>query len=260
MTPESYDRFTTSLRDALARDERVVGLVALGSMAARDYVPDRWSDHDFFVVVRSGEQETFRRDLSWLPGAGGVVLSFRETAHGMKVLYRDGRLLEFAVFDHGELALARVNRARVLLDRGGVAEAVAAVRSATGRWVATAAESDELLFGQFLTNLLVGCGRYARGERLSGGQFVKGHAARHLTVLLARHVPAAGASLLDDLDPLRRFERVYPEIGAEIGRLLDEPAPECARGLLALAARELDGRLRSYPSEAVAAVARAIAV
>jgi hypothetical protein len=26
----------------------VLGLVAVGSMAARDYEPDEWSDHDFF--------------------------------------------------------------------------------------------------------------------------------------------------------------------------------------------------------------------
>jgi len=41
----------------------------------------------------------------------------RETAHGLKVLYDDGHLLEFAVFDEAELPLARVNDYRVLLDR-----------------------------------------------------------------------------------------------------------------------------------------------
>ena len=40
MTPELYARFTEELQRRLEADPRVVGLVALGSMAARDYLPD----------------------------------------------------------------------------------------------------------------------------------------------------------------------------------------------------------------------------
>ncbi|MCI0417100.1 hypothetical protein L0222_30385 [bacterium] len=45
------------MKQQLTAEESVLGLVALGSMAAQDYVPDQWSDHDFFVIVRSGHQE-----------------------------------------------------------------------------------------------------------------------------------------------------------------------------------------------------------
>ena len=42
MTSEAYAEFTDRLRERLAGDERVVGLVALGSMAAVDYEPDEY--------------------------------------------------------------------------------------------------------------------------------------------------------------------------------------------------------------------------
>src|SRR4051812_48367660 len=93
-------------------------------MADRDYAPDDWSDHGFFVISSAGEQERLRGDLSWLPRHDGVALAFRETEHGLNVIYDDGHLLEFAVFDLDELGLAGINRYRVLLDRGGVEERV----------------------------------------------------------------------------------------------------------------------------------------
>src|SRR5207237_5609069 len=118
MDRTAYDRFSERLHQRLAADERVLGLVALGSMSGEP-APDEWSDHDFFVITRAGEQERMRTDLSWLADAGQIVLSYRETAHGVKVLYRNAHLLEFAVFDLEELSLARVNRYRTLLDRSG---------------------------------------------------------------------------------------------------------------------------------------------
>jgi Streptomycin adenylyltransferase len=257
MDAEGYERFTERLREGLAADERVLGLVALGSMARQDTQPDRWSDHDFFVIVRSGDQETFRQNLSWLPDAGDLVLSYRETAHGLKALYRDGHLLEFAVFDREELHLAKVNRYRVLLDRGGIAEAMSRVREESTKWVSNAGLGDFERFGQFLANLLVGAGRHARGEHLSGRQFL-GYALQNLVVLLAKHVPRETGHPLDDLDPLRRFERVWPALGSELEAALQAPVPVGARGLLEVARRELGGRLAGYPGEAVETVCRCV--
>lgn len=253
MDSAEYQRLTDRLREGLAADDRVLGLVALGSMARQDTRPDRWSDHDFFVIVRSGEQEAFRQNLSWLPDSADLVLSYRETAHGLKALYRDGHLLEFAVFDPEELHLAKVNRYRVLLDRGGIADAMSRIREESAKWVATSGMGDFERFGQFLANLLVGAGRYARGERLSGRQFL-GYALQNLVVLLAKHVPKEKDHPLDDLDPLRRFERVWPALGRELEAALRLPVPQGALGLLEIARRELGGRLAGYPAEAVVVV------
>jgi hypothetical protein len=227
----------------------VLGLVALGAPA------DAWSDHDFFAVVRPGAQERFRSDLGWLPDREEIAFSFRETAHGLKVVYRSGHLLEFAVFDPDELPLARVNRYRVLLDRADVADRMARVREATA---AAPRPDDRYLVGQFLTNLLVGSGRWRRGERLSGAQLVRQGALGHLLRLVAAHVPPDDPGAPDDLDPFRRFERAWPRLAGEIQTALSAEVPEAARRLLALAVRELGPRT-DLPPEAVAAVEKALA-
>ena len=239
MRPAEYDAFTQALRAGLELDERVVGLVALGSMAARDYQPDEWSDHDFFVITETGGQEALREDVSWLPSADRIAHWYRETEHGLQVFYEDGHLLEFAVFDLPEIGLAGVNRYRVLLDKGGVEERVSEVAAATA---ARVVRSDEHEFGKFLGCILVGAGRKRRAESLSGGMFVKDLALRFLVVLLARAVPAENAGLLDDLDPLRRFDLVHPELGAELVELTRCETVAAALGLLAVAERELRPR------------------
>jgi predicted nucleotidyltransferase len=252
METAEYQRFSEELRRRLETDERVVGLVALGSMARRDYAPDAFSDHDFFVITRPGEQEHFRKESRWVPEAGRLVLWMRETAHGVKALFESGHLLEFAAFSPDELHLARVNRYRVLLDRGGVEETLAAVARHTAQ---QGAPDDGWLLGQFVTQLLIGAGRYARGERLSGHSRVKEDALRHLVRLLTRHVHSEQAALLDDLDAVRRFERVFPTLGQELNAALAQETPQAALRMLDMAERELKERLGgSFPSSAFAAV------
>lgn len=259
MNSEQYGAFTNILRQNLEADRRVVGLVALGSMAQQDYQPDRWSDHDFFVIVESGQQEDFRQNLRWLPASDEIVLAFRETDHGLKVLYQNGHLLEFAVFDTKELYLAKVNRYRVLLDRGEIAQHLEALKAASTENMSNSDEDDFKAFGIFITNMLVGIGRYNRGEKFSGYQFVKVHAFRHLVVLLTKHLASSHKELLDNLDPMRRFERVFPEVGAELNKILDLETPASALALLTLAERELKAKLKNYPVEAVKVVREQIA-
>jgi hypothetical protein len=252
METAEYQRFTEELRRRLEADERVVGLVALGSMAGRDYAPDAFSDHDFFVVTRTGAQEQFRVDSGWVPENGRLVLWMRETAHGVKALFDSGHLLEFAVFSLEELHLARVNRYRVLVDKGGMEETLAAVARHTAQ---QGAPDDGWLMGQFLTQLLIGAGRYARGERLSGHSRVKEDALRHLVRLLARHVRSEHSTLLDDLDVVRRFERVFPRLGQELNEALKLETPQASSKLLDMAERELKERLGAgFPVGAVTAV------
>lgn len=251
MDTTEYQRFTEELRRRLEADDRVVGLVALGSMARRDYAPDVFSDHDFFVVTQPGAQEHFRTETGWVPEAGRLVLWMRETQHGVKALFESGHLLEFAVFSPEELPLARVNRYRVLLDKGGVQETLAEVARQTAR---QGVPDDGWLLGQFLTQLLIGAGRHARGERLSGHSRVKEEALRHLLRLLARHVRSEDATLLDDLDAVRRFERVFPRLGQELNAALGRETPQAALQLLDLAERELKEQLAAgFPAEAFTA-------
>jgi hypothetical protein len=231
--PDEYRAFTQELTERLRDDERTIGLVAVGSMADRDYAPDEWSDHDFFVITPPGGQEELREDLSWLPRADRVALSFRETEHGLVVLYDDGHLLEFAVFDLEEIALAGVNRYRVLLDRGGVEERVAHV-AANPR----PPRDDLFLFGTTVTAALVAGGRGRRGETLSAA-FMITWATTYLNRLLIRTLPAENASILDSLDSLRRFEQAYPELAAELAAIVRLDPAEGGPALLDLLDREL---------------------
>lgn len=252
MRRSDYDRFTARLRERLEADDRVLGLVALGSMSGEPPLADTWSDHDFFVICRPGEQERLRTDLSWLPDASEIVLAFRETAHGLKVLYRSGHLLEFAVFDLDELALARVNRYHTLLDRADVEGRMRQLRERSAREAEERRPDVRWLSGQFVSALLVGAGRYERGERLAGRASLQG-ALGHLVQLLSRALPAR-SDVLDSLDPLRRFERAYPELGSEIEEAMGRAPPEGARVLLRLALRELPARLPDFPVEGARAV------
>ena len=193
-------------------------------MADRDYSPDEWSDHDFFLISQPGEQEELRQDLRWLPAHERIAFSFRETEHGLKVLYDDGHMLEFAVFDVDEIALAGVNRYRVAprsrRRRGGVRRTCATTR---GRSTTTITSS-----GWSLTAALVAMGRGRRGEVLSAA-FLVTWGLTYLTRLLARVVPAENASILDNFDPLRRFERAYPALGEELAVAVRLAPPEgCA--------------------------------
>ena len=249
MVPEEYELFARDLQRRLEADPRVLGLVAVGSMARQGSQPDRWSDHDFFVVVQPGTQESFRSNLDWVPRHDQIVLSFRETAHGVKAIFRDGHLIEFAVFDPDELALARINRYRALFDRERIGERLVRVAQATVRGMTP--PSDEWLVGQFLTNLLVGTGRYFRGERLSGRHLVLAGALGHLVALVTRRIAPPQTAGLDSLDLLRRFETAFPALGRRLDAAAGLDTPEAARAFLDLAVEELPG---SFPAAAVAAI------
>lgn len=248
MTPDGYAELTARLVAALAEAPEVLGVVLVGSSSGVGAVPDAWSDHDFFVITRPGEQERFRRALGWLPDAHEIVLQFRETAHGVKAMYGSGHLVEFAVFEPDELVLARINRYRVALDRGDIAARVAVVQAATR--AATAAPLDEAHHaGQMATNLVVGVARAARGERLSGHHFMRSALGHLVTLLRAQR---GDDEWRDNLDPLRRFERSFPALGRELDAALQRPIAECARALLAIARRELPAALDAAAYDAVA--------
>lgn len=218
-------------------------------MADRDYAPDEWSDHDFFVITAHGMQEELRGDLSWLPSHARIALSFRETEHGLKVIYDDGRMLEFAVFDLEELiAFGGVNRYRTLLDRGGVDQAVVQAKAKPGR------QDDDLhCFGMVVSAALVAGGRGRRGEVMSAA-FLVTWGMTYLARLIQRHVPAENASILDNFDSLRRFERVYPELGAELAAICRQPPAEAGPALLDAMERELRGACPELPWAGLEAV------
>ena len=238
MERDAYRRFSEDLLRAATADPEVLGLVALGSMADRGVAPDAWSDHDLFLITRDGRQQRYRDALDWLPDPDAIVWSYQETAHGLKVVYRSGHLVELAVFSLAEIDLARVNRYRVLLDRADVGARMAAVAERTREETTEHAPSLDWVINQLLGEILVASLRGGRGEELSARARLLA-AVRWFCIAWARALDPAERQRLDDLDPFRRVEQVAPELGGRLHRACTAPVAESVRELLATAEREL---------------------
>lgn len=238
MHAEAYYAFIDQLTASLQADNRVLGLVLLGSTANQSHPPDQWSDHDFFVITASGNQEEFRTRFDWLPDHDDIVLTVRETQHGMKILYSSGHLLEYAVFDLEEISVAKANDYAIAFDRGGLGAVMQAIAT-TPDTTSYSHNSLRRDMDMFLCLLVVGSGRVARGEAISGQVFIRGYALRHLLAALAHILPSQNERQLDNLDPFRRFEQVFPQIGSEINSALALPPIDAALSLLDVYERNL---------------------
>ncbi|MBO9553189.1 hypothetical protein [Cellulomonas sp.] len=246
----TFDERTDALARAARSQPGVVGLVLLGS-AAEAHRRDEWSDHDFFVVAAPGAGGDVRDVRAWLPDVDDVVALAREGEIGFSVLYRDGHVLEFAVATAAELDGVAVVHHRVVFDDGSIAGLVAASDARASREAALDPANETALF---LVKVLLGVGRARRGEVLSGGQLVRQWATQHLVRAIRERVP----SPLDPerIDPARRFEAAYPEIGARVGAALARPVEDAARDLHRLAREVLEPGWDAFPSQAADTVAR----
>ena len=127
---EKFGLYTQLLTEACRNTPSVIGLVLVGSVADTERV-DEWSDHDFFLITERGAQERLRLDLSWLPSSEKIAFSFRETEHGLKVVYNSGAVLEFAIFDVEELRSCAVNHNKLAFGTPEVAEALTTASNRT---------------------------------------------------------------------------------------------------------------------------------
>jgi hypothetical protein len=254
MNPESYQAFTQALKATLDDRPDVIGFVVLGSTANQSRQPDDYSDHDFFVITQSGKQEEYRQDLTWLPNHANIVLAIRETEHGLKVLYQEGHLLEFAVFDLEDLNNVVGNDYAVLIDKANIHELAEKFVERT----LSHTPKPKRDLGMVLGLLFVGAGRYARGEVLSAGVFIKTYALGHFLNACVYFLPpesdtAYDKSRLDNLDVFRRFEQVYPQLGAKVADCLLQPPLQAALGLLTIYETCFNA-VDDYPADAVETV------
>ncbi|TDN91915.1 hypothetical protein [Microbacterium sp. BK668] len=253
----SDTRFT-ALSRALAESVRAhpdfAGLALLGS--ASDEASgrrDEWSDHDFFAITREGRGVALRPDLSWLPDADRIVLTAREGELGFVAVYDDGHVLEFALADAAELAEALAGAATVAVDDEAetVARLVARSRERADAADGFDPENDARLV---LVKLLIGVGRYRRGEVLNAGEFVRGWAVRQLVRVIRGRLTTASPSVRDTIDPMRRFELDFPEEAGRIADAVAQPVEDAARELFGLLC-ELEPEWPDFPSRAADAVA-----
>jgi len=232
----------------------VVGLVAVGSTAGTDHLPDEFSDHDMFVVTRRGAAAALRGDLGWLPHADRIVMIHAETEHGRGVVYDDGHLVEMAVFDDDEIGLVKLNAYRVLVDLADLEARLALIAERTAAGAAADDPDGSYRFHTFVEQLVVGLNRCARGEVLSANHRIRGDATTALIGLLGEFVPSEHRAHRDNLDPHRRFEQAHPDLAARIAAALESPVPVVATRLLTIAEEQLAGRLAAATRAAFDAV------
>jgi predicted nucleotidyltransferase len=234
---------------AIARNrDDVVGLVAFGSTADRDRV-DEWSDHDFAWITQPGAEDRYRHDLSWLPGHERIALSVVEHHGGVKVVYDDGRRLEFGIAAVDDFSSWAGAPAEVIVGDESVRRATEDVTARRPEGAVDAARELRLM----LTQIHSGVGRTRRGETLSGSGLVRFEAVNHLARALAARLPGDTVRL-DPLDPRRRFDLVHPEMAARLEAAVRQPIEEAARALVDLSEELLAAGWDEYPRAGVAAV------
>ncbi len=254
MERDRYDATMSALVAWATGESSVVGLVAVGSTSGVGREPDEWSDHDILVVTTDGDSERLLADLTWLPDAGRIVVEFAETDRGRSVIYDCGHLLEVAVFDHSDLDDLPLNLFRVLVDRGHVEQRLTGIVQRIATVAATEDADGTARFYQFLKELVIGLGRYGRGEILSANQRIRGAAMTSLLSLIGSFVPVEKEGILDNLDPHRRFEQSYPAYAARLNRALEISIPELADEMLQIAQVALVGYVEAATPESIAAV------
>ena len=202
------------MREAMLRElpghPDIEGLVWAGSSAELQRA-DAWSDLDFFVMTRSGVQESMRQDLGWLPYSDEITVAARETAHGLKVLFADGLVLEFAIFDRDELRQAVVNHHELAF--GDFANDVAAIHRPEP---APSVSGLEDHLGLAMSLLVIGAGRARRGEQLVAGLGIRTYAVSHLLHAAQLALPNVQPAARDGLDVWRRAEQQFPDFAAEL--------------------------------------------
>src|SRR5690606_6039430 len=212
---------------------------------------DEWSDHGFAVITEEGGQAAMRADLAWLPRADDLVAAAHESGEGFRAFYSNGHVLEFEVASLHELATWHANSYKVVFDRGGVAEAMRVVAAREKPGAHRDAERDIRLF---MGLLIIGVGRFRRGEKIIAGAGVRNGAVNRLANVIAERIIGDRPERLDTLDNYRRLELVFPKIAARIADAQEHDVETAARMLLELAEDELAPGWDGFPVAAAEAV------
>jgi len=232
---------------SLSSRDDVVGVAGLGSTAVTSRA-DEYSDLDLFILTDPGAEDRYRHAIDWLPDADDVVLHLVEWHGGGKVLFRDGRFIEWGVGTPEAVATWLAGEGAVLFDRG---QASAALSSAQRNPYPAndMSEADALATLLFLLHL--GVARARRGEVVSAGEVIRSEAVAALLRAARTGLTPADATSLDPIDVRRRVERAFPELAAGIAEAVAQDPEPAARSLLALARTHFGDRV---PAQAVAAI------
>ncbi|MBI5670018.1 MAG: hypothetical protein HZC41_18645 [Chloroflexi bacterium] len=221
---------------SLARTEKGLALIGLGSVGAELDRLDEFSDLDFFAIVQLGYKQEFIHNLDWLNTVCPIVYSFQNTPDGHKILFEDGIFCEFAVFEPEELRRIPFSAGRFIWRDPAFDERLAVPPHRTLR-----RHPVEWQVGEALTNLYVGLSRYRRGEKLSAARFIQGFAVDRIVELSAM-IEAEHRAHRDVFAPDRRYEQRFPGISAHLPEFIQgyERSIESARAILAFLDEHFD--------------------
>ncbi|WP_138494418.1 hypothetical protein [Paenibacillus pinistramenti] len=206
-------------------------LLGVGSVGVETARIDEYSDLDFFVIVKPGYKQQYIERLDWLEDVFPLAYSFRNTKDGYKILFEDGIYGEYAVFEEAELKHIEYSGARIVWMDPDYAnpEIISGGKKIEKR------RREELDFplNEALTNLYVGLGRYARGEKLSAARFVQSYAVD--SILSVLHLLEKEETYFPDVfGEERRLEKRFPSFAKRVGDMLlgYERTPESALHIL----------------------------
>jgi lincosamide nucleotidyltransferase B/F len=148
------------IASSLARSEKAVALIGLGSAGLEVERLDDYSDLDFFAVVEAGCKNEFLNSLAWLSSICPIAYCYRNTPDGYKVLFEDGVFGEFAVFEEAELRHIPFAPGRIVWKKASARESLAVPQQVRNSWENP---SLEWSLGEALTSLYVGLCRLRRG-------------------------------------------------------------------------------------------------
>ena len=158
--------------------EEVLALIGLGSMHDTSRL-DEFSDIDFFIIVQDEKiKQHYMNHTSWLE-VHPIIFSYIETRDGLKVIYEDGILLEFAVFTLQELK-------KIPFQEGTIYYKKAHIKEEDLKPIEVFQHEKNVykLISNCLSNLYVGLLRENRGEHVAAFLMIQVYATSHLLKLL----------------------------------------------------------------------------
>ncbi|QMV41995.1 hypothetical protein [Cohnella cholangitidis] len=215
----------------LETKEGALLLLGLGSVGSELDRLDEYSDLDFFVIVKQGFKTRFIDHLDWLEDVHPLAYQFKNSDVGCKILFEDGIYGEYAIFEEEEMKSAFFTGGRIVWKSPSYANGENF--SVSGKVASLRKDSLDFPLNEALTNLYVGLGRYARGEKLSAQRFVQNYAVD--SILSVLHLLEPEVSYFPDpFGNERRLEARFPLFAKAVGEMVQgyDRVPQSALRIL----------------------------
>ncbi|CAH1197587.1 hypothetical protein PAECIP111893_00833 [Paenibacillus plantiphilus] len=206
-----------AIGQTLEKKGEVLMLLGLGSVGIETERLDEYSDLDFFVIAKPGHAQRFIDQLDWLEDTYPLAYAFKNSDFGCKILFQDGIYGEYAVFEESDMETAGYSEGRIVWKAPSFNNLDIVKPKIKLPELKT--KTMDFAINEALTNLYVGLGRYARGEKLSGTRFVEGYAVDNIIAIMHMLQPEVDY-YPDCFGNDRRFEKRFPLTEDMLGNMI----------------------------------------